>query len=66
VETKNPVIRHYKAKDPALYERLFIVGDGHFGYQRPIENLAILKKGIFGLSSIRDGKNLAIVAFSQH
>jgi SAM-dependent methyltransferase len=36
VETKNPVIRHYKAKDPALYERLFIEGDGHFGYQRPI------------------------------
>jgi SAM-dependent methyltransferase len=49
VETKNPVIRHYKAKDPALYERLFIVGDGHFGYQRPIENLAIFEKGNFRL-----------------
>lgn len=47
VETKNPVIRHYKAKDPALYERLFIEGDGHFGYQRPIENLAIFGKGDF-------------------
>lgn len=41
VETKNPLIRHYKEKDQALYERLFIAGDGHLGYQRPGENLAI-------------------------
>lgn len=41
VETKNPLIRHYKEKDQVLYERLFIAGDGHLGYQRPGENLAI-------------------------
>jgi SAM-dependent methyltransferase len=39
VETKNPLIRHYKSKDPSLYQRLFIAGDGHFGYQCPAENL---------------------------
>jgi SAM-dependent methyltransferase len=47
VETKNPVIRHYKAKDQALYERLFIEGDGHFGYERPLDNLARFEKAGF-------------------
>jgi SAM-dependent methyltransferase len=47
VETENPMIGHYKAKDPALYERLFIAGDGHFGYQRPLENLASFEKAGF-------------------
>jgi SAM-dependent methyltransferase len=40
VETKNPLIERYKLRDPALYRRLFIEGDGHLGYQTPAENLA--------------------------
>jgi SAM-dependent methyltransferase len=40
VETDNPLIRRYKLHDGALYERLFIEGDGHVGYERPSTNLA--------------------------
>jgi SAM-dependent methyltransferase len=47
VETQNPLIRRYKEKDRVLYERLFIAGDGHLGYQRPVENLAIFEEGGF-------------------
>jgi SAM-dependent methyltransferase len=47
VETKNPLIHHYMMKDPALYERLFITGDGHLGYQCPTENLAIFEEAGF-------------------
>ncbi|MBT6046584.1 MAG: class I SAM-dependent methyltransferase [Candidatus Scalindua sp.] len=44
VETKNPLIQHYKSKNQALYNKLFIDGDGHFGYQTPLENLATFKE----------------------
>lgn len=47
VETNNPAIHHYKEKDPALYNRLFIEGDGHVGYQRPAENLALFQDAGF-------------------
>ncbi len=47
VETRNPLIGHYKAKEPALYHRLFIEGDGHLGYQRPAENLAAFRAAGF-------------------
>ena len=47
VETTNPLIHHYKAKEPAVYQRLFIEGDGHFGYQRPAENIATFKSAGF-------------------
>lgn len=47
VETQNPLIRRYKEKDRALYERLFIVGDGHLGYQSPVENLEIFEEAGF-------------------
>jgi len=47
VETQCPLVRHYKEKDQALYERLFIAGDGHFGYQRPAENLATFEEAGF-------------------
>lgn len=40
VETDNPLIRRYKARNPDLYKRLFIEGDGHLGYQWPAENRA--------------------------
>lgn len=38
VETNNPVIRHYRAREPMLYRRLFIDGDGHMGYESPTAN----------------------------
>jgi SAM-dependent methyltransferase len=47
VETQNPLIRRYKKKDQAQYERLFIAGDGHLGYQSPMENLAIFEEADF-------------------
>ncbi len=49
VETQNPLIRRYKKKDRAQYERLFIAGDGHRGYQRPVENLAIFEEAGFSV-----------------
>ena len=39
VETGNPLIRRYKAKSQTLYDKLFIEGDGHLGYQWPQENI---------------------------
>ena len=50
LETKNPLIRHFKLKDPTLYERLFIAGDGHFGYQHSVENLTIFEQAGFRIS----------------
>jgi SAM-dependent methyltransferase len=47
VETENPLIRRYKQKNSAHYEKLFIEGDGHLGYQRPAENLAIFEEAGF-------------------
>ncbi|HRI63800.1 MAG TPA: methyltransferase domain-containing protein [Polyangium sp.] len=39
VETENPFIDKYKKRDRRLYDKLFIEGDGHFGYERPRDNL---------------------------
>ena len=47
VETENPLIRRYKQHNRPLYEKLFIEGDGHLGYQRPVENLAIFEEAGF-------------------
>ena len=47
VETENPLIRHYKRANAPLYKKLFIDGDGHLGYQRPAENLAIFVEAGF-------------------
>lgn len=47
VETENPLIRRYKKCNGALYEKLFIEGDGHLGYQRPAENLAMFEDAGF-------------------
>ena len=43
VETKNPLIYHYKQINRTLYNCLFIEGDGHLGYQCPDENLALFR-----------------------
>jgi ubiquinone/menaquinone biosynthesis C-methylase UbiE len=47
VETENPLIKHYKMINPGLYNKQFIEGDGHFGYQTPAENLFILASSGF-------------------
>lgn len=47
VETQNPLIKRYKALSPALYRKLFIEGDGHFGYQKPRDNLDQFKRSGF-------------------
>jgi hypothetical protein len=41
VETENPLIGRFKRRDAALYNRLFLEGDGHVGYQSSAENLAL-------------------------
>lgn len=47
VETKNPIISRYKRKNMTLYKKLFIEGDGHYGYQSPAENSAIFEEAGF-------------------
>jgi len=47
VETENPLIRHYKKKDIALYNEQFLARDAHLGYQKPAENLAMFVKAGF-------------------
>lgn len=49
VETKNPLINHYKKNNLKLYNRLFLEGDGHIGYQSPDENLALFHKAKFSI-----------------
>lgn len=39
VETDNPLIDQYKKRDRRLYDKLFIDGDGHLGYERPRDNI---------------------------
>ncbi len=48
VETDNPMIGHYKRRDPVLYRRLFLEGDGHLGYQSSSDNLRLFRSA--GLS----------------
>jgi SAM-dependent methyltransferase len=40
VETQNSLIELLKSKDKALYNRLFLDGDGHLGYETPLANKA--------------------------
>lgn len=47
VETRNPLISRYKAKNLSLYTKLFIEGDGHLGYQWPEENIDTFKAAGF-------------------
>ena len=47
VETDNPLIRRCKENNGALYQKLFVEGDGHLGYQRPSENLGAFEEAGF-------------------
>lgn len=38
VETENPLIAHYRRRDPATYRRQFLERDGHVGYETPDQN----------------------------
>lgn len=53
VETENPLIRRYKRNSRPLYNKLFIEEDGHLGYQRPLENLAIFEAAGFRVAEHR-------------
>src|SRR5690606_23474997 len=48
LETDNPLIAHYRRKDPPLYRKLFIEGDGHVGYQTSADNAALFRAAGFG------------------
>jgi SAM-dependent methyltransferase len=43
-ESRNPLVRWMKRRDPVLYQRLFIENDGHLGYQTPDENRELFEK----------------------
>lgn len=47
VETDNPLIRKYKERSLSLYEKLFIEGDGHVGYERPRDNIVAFEAAGF-------------------
>lgn len=47
VATDNPLIANHRERDPALYRRLFIEGDGHLGYQTMYENRVGFERGGF-------------------
>lgn len=68
VETENPLIRRYKRRDPRRYERLFLEGDGHLGYQTPAENVALFRAAGFRVLAERGQEKtwlLAPSAFSK-
>jgi SAM-dependent methyltransferase len=43
VETQSPLIERYKRRDAQLYRRLFIEGDGHWGYETLEANRAVFE-----------------------
>lgn len=47
VETENPLIRYFKGRFPELYNRLFLEGDGHIGYQTPGHNIELFEAAGF-------------------
>jgi len=47
VETNNPLIKKYKEMDPGMYRKLFIEGDGHYGYQWPEDNVVMFESAGF-------------------
>jgi SAM-dependent methyltransferase len=47
VETSSPLIRRYRERDPALYDRLFLAGDGHVGYESPETNVETFESAGF-------------------
>ncbi|MEO6248626.1 MAG: class I SAM-dependent methyltransferase [Sphingomicrobium sp.] len=49
VETANPMIASYRKSDPALYNRLFLEGDGHTGYEPHATNDAHFRAAGFNL-----------------
>ena len=47
VETDNPLIEKFKQRDRSLYDKLFIDGDGHLGYERPKDNVSAFEAAGF-------------------
>lgn len=47
VQTESPLIRSFRARAPELYQRLFLDGDGHVGYESPVENIEGFRRAGF-------------------
>lgn len=47
VETDNPLIEKFKQRDRSLYDKLFIDGDGHLGYERSKDNVSAFESAGF-------------------
>jgi SAM-dependent methyltransferase len=47
VETNNPLIRRLKRRDLAMYRKLYIENEHHYGYQLPSENRALFEAAGF-------------------
>jgi SAM-dependent methyltransferase len=52
VQTESPLIRRYRARAPELYQRLFLDGDGHVGYETPAANIEGFQRA--GFSVLQD------------
>lgn len=44
VETDNPLIDVFKKRNQRLYDKMFLEGDGHLGYERAQDNIAAFEK----------------------
>lgn len=49
VQTESPLIRHYRTRAPQLYQRLFLDGDGHVGYETPAANIDGFRRAGFDM-----------------
>ena len=47
VQTDSPLIKHYRNLAPELYQRLFLDGDGHVGYETPEANIKAFERDGF-------------------
>jgi SAM-dependent methyltransferase len=53
VETQNPLIDRFRRRDVPQYNRLFLDGDGHVGYQTPEDNLRLFREAGFDVIAHR-------------
>jgi SAM-dependent methyltransferase len=66
VETENPLIRRFKKKNYQLYNKFFIDGDGHFGYQCPKANLATFEEAGFKVVKHQGMEKTWLQSFSAY
>src|SRR5688572_23067687 len=66
VETDNPLIRHYRRRQPERYRELFIDGDGHLGYQSPSDNRALFADAGFRVIEQRGLEKTPLLSASAY